>query len=424
MPASVIQLFDRENDYSIEQQLALLAEITQSFASSLNVDEALNTALQQFLDYLNAEGAAIFLLENGGRELVCQACVGPVDVTGLRLPINQGIVGRAVSSMSCQMIRDASKDPDFYQKVDEDHGFVTRSILCAPLIVRGECLGALELLNKMSGDGLFDDHDKHLTQALASSAALAIHNARMADNLVEQERLRKELELAREIQVGLLPHAASEQFPVQAVNLSAQAVSGDFYDYLELADGRIYFNLADVSGKGMNAALMMAKASSLLRHLARTETDPGRLLTIINDAICESSSHGMFITIVSGFLEPVTGTVRFANAGHLPPMYQDAAGAFHDYPAAVPPLGVVPGCEYPVQTLSLAGGCLYLYTDGITEAENTFRQPLELAGFQALASEHIRMPLAQRLQAIIEDITRDHTQRDDMTLMLIGGRPA
>lgn len=420
MPANVLELFDRENDYSLEQQLAFLAEITQSFASSLNVDEALNTALQQFLDYLHAEGAAIFLLDNNGRELVCQACVGPVDVTGLRLPVNQGIVGRAVSTMACQMIRDASKDPDFYQKVDEDHGFVTRSILCAPLIVRGECLGALELLNKLNGDGLFDDHDRHLTQALASAAALAIHNARMADNLVEQERLRKELELAREIQLGLLPQAAGEQFPVQAINLSAQAVSGDFYDYLELPDGRIYFNLADVSGKGMNAALMMAKASSLLRHLARTETDPGRLLSIINDAICESSSHGMFITIVSGFLDPGTGKVSFANAGHLPPLFQDTAGGFREFHAVVPPLGILPGCEFPVQTLTLDGGCLYLYTDGITEAEDTLRRPLELTGFQRLALRYADAPLAQRLHAMIDSIRREHDQRDDMTLMLIG----
>lgn len=420
MSADVRQLFARENDYSIEQQLALLADITQSFACTLNVDEALNTALQQFLDYLHAEGAAIFLLENNGRELVCQACVGPIDVTGLRLKVNQGIVGRAVTSMSCQMVRDARKDPDFYNKVDQDHNMVTRSILCAPLIVRGECLGAMELVNKLSGDGLFDDHDKHLTQALASSAALAIHTARMADSLVEQERLRKELELAREIQVGLLPKPASEDFPIQAINLSAKAVSGDFYDYLQLEDGRIYFNLADVSGKGMNAALMMAKASSLLRHLARTETDPGRLLTIINDAICESSSHGMFITIVSGFLEPGTGTVSFANAGHLPPLFQDAAGEFREFHAVVPPLGILPGCEFPVQTLQLDGGCLYLYTDGITEAEDTFRRPLELTGFQRLALRHADAPLAQRLQAMIDNIRHEHDQRDDMTLMLIG----
>ncbi len=99
-----------------------------------------------------------------------------------------------------------------------------------------------------------------------------------------------------------MPAAADKNFPVQAVNLPAQAVSGDFYDHFQLPDGRIYFNLADVSGKGMNAALLMAKASSLLHHLAKTETDPGHLLAMVNEAICETATHGMFVSIVSGFL--------------------------------------------------------------------------------------------------------------------------
>ncbi|MDZ7736820.1 MAG: GAF domain-containing SpoIIE family protein phosphatase [Gammaproteobacteria bacterium] len=422
MAATVFNLFDSDDDHSIEQQLAFLSEITQSFASSLDIDEALQTALTQFLKYLNAEAAAIFLLEADG-DLVCRGCVGPVDITGLRLKPNQGIVGRSVTQHASQMVRDTSQDPDFFNKADEENDFRTRSILCAPLMVRGECLGALELINKLGGDGLFEERDQHLMTALASAAALAIRNARMADQLVEQQRLQKELELAREIQESLLPPPADKHFPVQAVNLPVQAVSGDFYDYFQLPDGRIYFNLADVSGKGMNAALLMAKASSLLHHLAKSETDPGHLLALVNEAICETTTHGMFVSIVSGFLNPHNGSVIFANAGHMPPLFQDTSGHFHEYEAEVPPLGVMPDCEFPTQTLPLAGGCLYLYTDGVTESRDVFGSELGVKGFKQLIRDHIDKSLPQRLINLINDIMRDQAPHDDTTLMLIGCPP-
>ena len=175
----------------------LLAEVTHEFASSLNVEETLQNAIDQIIVYLNAEAASIFLLEEDGQALICRKCAGPVDVTGLRLRPDQGIVGKTVTQNESQIVRDVSENDNFAAVVDKDTGFVTRSIMCAPLTVRGQCIGALELINKRSGDRLFAASDMHLATAVASAAALAIHNARMAQALVEQERVRKELELAR-----------------------------------------------------------------------------------------------------------------------------------------------------------------------------------------------------------------------------------
>jgi sigma-B regulation protein RsbU (phosphoserine phosphatase) len=249
MATNIKQIYNNlAKKHTLEEQLANLAVITQYFASSLNIQETLKNAIQQFLVYLDAEAASIFLLENDDTELVCMDCAGPVDITGLRLSANQGIVGKTVSSKECQMVRDVSKDSNFTQAVDRKTGFVTKSILCTPLMVQDHCIGALELINKKSEDGLFDTRDQHLLMALASAAALAIHNARMAASLVQQERMRKELELAREIQMGLLPRAHGGDFPVSGINYPALEVSGDFYDFFRREDGRIYFNLADVSG--------------------------------------------------------------------------------------------------------------------------------------------------------------------------------
>jgi len=158
---------------SIADYLELLAVMSQDFAMSLDIEATLERALDRIMDYLQAEGASIFLLENDNTELVCRVCVGPVDITGIRLGISEGIVGRTVRDNRSQMVRDVRRDPNFASVVDEKTGFVTRSILCAPLGVKDQRLGAIELVNKHAGDGLFSDRDRHLLEALAASAALA-----------------------------------------------------------------------------------------------------------------------------------------------------------------------------------------------------------------------------------------------------------
>ena len=420
MSSNVQDLFGQSSNYTLEEQLALLAEIAQSFAHSLDINETLRNALERFLDYLNAEASSIFLLENNDSELVCRGCAGPVDITGLRLPASAGIIGATVKSKTVQMIRDVSKDPNFAQNVDIDTGFVTRSILCAPLIIQDKCIGALELINKKTGNGLFDEQDRNFTIALASAASLAIHNARMADKLVEQERMRKELELAREIQEGLLPEAPRDNFPVVGKNIPAREVSGDFYDFFQRDDGLIYFNLADVSGKGMNAAIVMAKASSLLHNLAKIIDDPGELLAHVNEEICESVSHGMFITLVSGFIDQESGEIRFANAGHQPPLYYDREGEFTEYPALAPPIGIIPDAEFPITTIQLGRGSLYIFTDGVTEAVDEQNRQLEVKGLVELIKLNDELTARERLEQIISSIRKpDVSQHDDITMLVI-----
>ena len=420
MPSKTQTLVDFTKKHTLEEQLAQLADVTQGFASSLNIQETLQNAISQFLIYLDAEAASIFLLENDDTELVCMDCAGPVDITGIRLKADQGIVGKTVQMKSCQMIRDVKKDKNFAQSVDKGSGFVTKSILCAPLLVQDQCIGALELINKKNETGLFDARDQHLLLALASAAALAIHNARMAAALVEQERIHRELELAREIQVGLLPLAKHTKFPVCAMNYPAREVSGDFYDFFQREDGKIYFNLADVSGKGMNSAMLMAKGCSLLHHLAKTMDDPGEMLERVNEELCESVTHGMFITIVSGFIDSEKKEIVFSNAGHQPPLYHHSDGRFEEIQALAPPIGILPDMKFPVSRMAMQGGCLYIFTDGVTESLDENEHELQLDGLIKLINTHKDLTAAIRLENIIAAIRIPNiSQRDDITLMAI-----
>lgn len=413
------QLLKQDQGGQLDRHLALLARMTQEFTTSLNIEETLNNAIAQMMDYMNAEAASIFLLENEDTELVCRACAGPIDLIGLRLASDQGIIGSTVKQNQVQIVRDVSTDPDFTAQVDEQTGFTTRSILCAPLTVKDKKLGAIELINKKTDDGLFAIDDQHILTSLAASAALAIHNAAMATALVEQERIQRELELAREIQGNLLPEPRGNGFPVHGYNLPMREVSGDFYDYFSLADGRIVFNLADVSGKGMNAALLMAKTSSLFHCLGKTQTSPGLLLAMINNEVHENSTRGMFVTMIGGIYDPASGEITLANAGHQPPLLQHADGRFEEIPGQAPPLGILPDLEFPESSLQLSDSSLYLYTDGVTEAQQDGHM-LGEEGLQAMINSHRGKPAAARLEAMLASLQREgRLLLDDVTVLVI-----
>jgi len=409
---------------SISGHLELLSDMGQDFATSLDIDETLRHGLQRIADYVGAEGGALFLLDESGETLECTACVGPTEIVGLKLGSGEGIVGRSVKLNSGEIVRDVSRDPNFNTEVDAETGFTTRSILCTPMSVKDERIGAIELVNKTSGDGLFDENDLYFLQSLSSSAALAILNARMAEALVEQERVRRELELAAEIQRSLLPEATDDAYPVHGVNCPARTVSGDFYDFFPLPDGRICFNLGDVSGKGMNAALMMAKTASLFRCLGKTIHAPGRLLSLINDEICETATRGMFVTMLGGIYDPKNGTVKLANAGHEPPLYHARDGSFTSLPAAAPPLGIspllAPAGGIPETELSLDGGSLYVFTDGVTEGYLEDGSEFGAEGLMTLLTDMAGAPAADRLDAVTTRINRDNVAlRDDLTLLVV-----
>jgi len=423
MSEKVLQLFPNQQSHSLQEQLAILAKVSQSFASSLDIKETLKSAIDLFVDYMDAEAASIFLLEDCGTEVRCHECVGPANITGLTLKVGQGIVGKSIAEHSVQLVRDTETDPDFDVTIDKNTGFCTRSILCAPLLVEDECLGALEIINKKDG-GLFDVGDQHLLTALASSAALAIKNARIAGKLVEQHRISHELNLAREIQEKLLPNAAKE-LPITGINIPAYEVSGDFFDYFQREDGLIYFNLADVSGKGMNAAMLMAQASSLLHQLAKSVTDPVELISRVNNEICESVTHGMFITIVSGFFDVDKNKVSFVNAGHQPLLMHTNDNDFISFPATGIPIGIISGYEYEETVCDLDEGSLYIFTDGVTESridENTY---LGETGLKTILKNYKNRDMHTRLHNIVADVQRSgFVQQDDITLLIIDSKNA
>ena len=411
----------------MQDHLRLIAEMTREFTASHDYKTIVHSALERITKYVGAEAASLFLVGDTGDTLVCSACYGPVDVTGLRISAKTGVVGRAIQTRQGTMVRDVSADSDFGAMVDAKTGFKTRSLLVAPLTIGDDCLGAIEIINRVGGgdDGLFSSEDLMLLETLARAAALAINNFRLTQKIVQSEREQHELELAAEIQRDLLPQPQNRDFPIHGINIPARSVSGDFFDIMVLPDGRIWFNVGDVSGKGMNAALLMAKTSSLFRCLAKSAEHPGQLLNAINSELCETNSRGMFVTMVGGLFNPSTGRLTLTNAGHEPPLHFDLrTERFNAIPADGPPLGIAHGIAgpdgYPVTELDLAGGMLYVFTDGLTEATTFGGGMLGIDGARALIRDHAEESAEIRLKSISGAVKLPgQSLRDDLTLLVV-----
>ncbi|CAA7615845.1 SpoIIE family protein phosphatase [Magnetospirillum sp. SS-4] len=409
---------------SASGHLDLIIEMTSDFAQSHDIEAILHLGLKRVCERLGAEAASLFLLEQDSGDLVCHACIGPTEVLGLRLAPGRGIVWRSIDLDTPQLVRDARFDPDFAVTVDEATGFVTRSILCAPMSFRGQKLGAIELFNKTDGQS-FTSADGQLLRALAMSSALALINTRLVAGMAEQEAFRREIALASEIQRAMLPPPQPAASPIHGVNLPARGVSGDFYEILPLRDGRIAFAIGDVSGKGMNASLLMTKTASLFRCLAKREDGPGRMLAAIDSELHETGLAGMFVTMVAGILDPAAGRVILANAGHEPPLLRTRNGEYLPVDDGMPPLGIAPdlfadGC--PESVVDLDGGALYLFTDGLTEARAGGGAMVGGDGARRLLDAFAGMPADERLQAVVRSLDGIGSLRDDVTLMVVEDR--
>ena len=241
----------------------------------------------------------------------------------------------------------------------------------------------------------------------------------------ERDRLAAELDyelqMAREVQSALLPEADSTT-PVFGINLAAKQLSGDFYDFYEIPGEGIYFALADVSGKGTNAALLMAKTSSLFRCLGKQITDPGQLLTLINNELCETAVHGMFVTMVAGFYQPATGRLKLVNAGHLPALLIDSNCAIEEAGAQYQPLGILEGTEYDTFETELGQRSLYLYSDGLTEGRMVNGDRLGDKGLRTLLCRAGRIPANSRLKLFANQFQKEGFElHDDVTILLVEG---
>jgi len=406
------------------KDLELVTKMSQEFAKTLDLKETLQTSLEVIIKRINAQAANIFLIDDDKQNFQCIASKHQAYLEDFEIPITQGVMGKAALMKECIRVGDVRKDvreiAEFYFDLDNKTNFTTYSVLCSPLIVSDECIGVIHCLNKKTDNKLFEESDRKLLETLSGPAALAIRNATMAKDLIDKNRMEKEIEIVGEIQKTLLSQNIKENFPIAGINIPAKVVSGDFYNFSELSNGVYGFGVADVSGKGIKSSLLMSKASSLYRCLSKTNFSAAGLLDILNTEICETTSRGMFVTMLIGIYDSNKKELTLANAGHEPPLIYSNDGNFSNFDEAGPPLGIAPKFKFKETKISFLNSSMYIFTDGITEIRDAKGNMLEADGFKNYIKKYQQIPNHERLNKIIEDIIKSgRIQKDDLTIVAV-----
>ncbi|SVB35534.1 uncharacterized protein METZ01_LOCUS188388 [marine metagenome] len=418
---------EKDESLGVNVDLEIITKMNQEFAHSLDLNDTLKTALQVIIARINAQAANIFLINEKKKKFECIASLHQDYLDEYELDLKDGVMGKAVEQKKCIRVGNVKKDvreiAEFYFDLDNKTNFTTYSVLCSPLIAANECLGVIHCLNKKTETKLFIEDDRQLLETLSSPAAMAIRNAKMAKEMVEKNKIQKEVEIVGEIQKSLLSQNKKDPFPIAGINIPAKVVSGDFYNFSDLGDGKYGFGVADVSGKGIKSSLLMSKASSLYRCLSKTNFSAADLLIQLNNEICETISRGMFVTMLVGIYDSNKNEMLLSSAGHEPPIIFSKDGSFTNYTEAGPPLGIMPKTKYSEHTIPFVDSSMYIFTDGITEIKNPDGKMLESEGFQNYIKKYQETPNNERLKTIIDEIINTgHIQKDDLTIVVVDGK--
>jgi len=433
-------LFELTRAQRVNEQAALL-KLSNALLSLSDLQAVVDQVVQIVADVLNTDACALVLAElDGGVEF--RASVGwdlSVFAGGRPQLGTKGPAGMTYYTGQPVRVDDFESDPRFeYADVHKMMGF--RSALVVPVSHSGQMIGAL-IVNSRT-PRRFDDDEERLMQLMANQAAIAIEQARLQESALAEQRLRKELELARQIQASFLPRHVPTLpgWEFGAHYASAREVGGDFYDFIALRDpserpagmpgsflegcNLLGLVIADVSDKGVPAALFMALCRTLVRAVAISGRSPADAMQRVNELILNDSRTDQFITLFYGALNPETATLRFANAGHNPPLLiQGASGAAMTLHAPGVALGILNSIRLTEAEAHFEPGDVFLmYTDGVTDALNDAAEEFGVERLTQVLLENRRRPAHEVVRAIVDalhDFVGDREAFDDMTMVVM-----
>jgi phosphoserine phosphatase RsbU/P len=402
-------------------------------AGSAPDQQLLKTSMQRTLGVTaqlsGTDMGSLFLLNDQGRVTDSLLTRGDVDTDMksrlIGSVLDQGLAGWVKTHLDVGLIQDTHTDSRWLSLPSEP--YAVRSALAVPIIRHNTLFGIITLMHPEPEH--FDDASVGIIQTAARQMALAIEMARLYIRLEELNRIRtrameRDMQLARQVQESFLPTQVPQMdgFLFAALNRPAHKVGGDFYHFFNLSRNRLGVAIGDVSGKGIAAALFMARLSSDLQYYAALHDNPAELFERLNAILSKRAQQGMFVTMVYVILETDTGRICWANAGHLVPVHmaRTRIRMRGQEKKTGPPLGILPTAAWEVETFELQpGDGVILYTDGIIEA----RSPAsELFGFSRLKRIIRRYPdapvtLVRQIARAVEMFSHGAGQSDDLTMV-------
>ncbi len=408
-------------------KLRMLLDITKTISRSLDLQEVLNLVMDTLDSLIPYDAAGIFLLHcddkpdgEEGCEFQAEAVRGyDIDeLKELHLKLGEGFIGHVALSAQPIISGDVSKDPVYVNARQE-----TRSEMIAPIISNHEVIGVFDL----ESDELnaYSDDDLELLMMLASQVAIIIEKVKLHEQLIEKKRLEGQLEVARQVQLELLPSGDPKLpgYDISAYNYPTEEVSGDYFDWVRMHEDQIALVIADVSGKGVPAALLMAFLRASLRAATHIGYAPQVSMAKVNYLLWESIESNQFITAFYGVLDTENQTLTYANAGHNPPLLLNARNEVQFIERGGLPLGMFRETRYHQYHLSIEPGeVLVLYTDGATEATNPAGEEFgrdRLAEAVRASAQLSARDLIRRLQSEVVTWTEGQGASDDITFFVI-----
>lgn len=404
-----------------------ILDVTRQMGAPIDLQTILQQVIDAALEVLDAERGTVFLYDSDSNELYSQVATGEGEI---RFPADTGIAGEAAKTRELVNVPDCYADPRFNRQIDKQTGFRTRCLLTIPLIGHDQSLvGVLQVLNKRNG--VFDEDDEHLATALAAQCAVALQRAVLIAEHLIKEKLERDLALAREIQLRVLPAELPvvEGYDIAGWSVPADQTGGDIYDVTDLPDGRVALLLGDATGHGIGPALSVTQMRAMFRMALRLEANLDQLFAQINHQLHMDLPGNRFVTAFLGLLDPRRHCIEYHSGGQGPLLHFHAADRqTQRLDASTLPLGVLadPPINRPRAFEFAPGDIVALISDGVFEYANPEGRQFGLEPVAELFAEHAEESADQLIQRIRDAVHRfacGAEQGDDMTMVLIKRLP-
>ncbi len=406
----------------LAERLRTLNEVHRALDQSIELEELLELILDRAFDHLRPQEGVIFLKGSDGR--VYRAASRTVHGTTASPLESHSLFEEVMEKGQAALVLDAAVDQRFNQAASLISAGI-RSLVAAPLLDPNGAMGMI-LLSSSLAIRQFTEEDMELLASLASVAAMRIRNTRLAAEAAERQRLEQEVSLARHIQVALLPKSIPQPagYVIHGGNIPSRGVSGDFYKVIERVEGReCAVLLADVSGKGIAASLLTASLEALSAAPIEEGSDPDAVFSGVSRMLFARTPPEKYATAFLAFLDVVSGTIRYVNAGHNPGLVVRSNGETVWLKSTGPPLGLLPVASFSAAEVQLEPGSTFIvYTDGITEAENPEEEEFGGDRLLEVGVRHRDAPLPDLAAAVereVEDFVCGVPFADDRTLVIL-----
>ena len=417
----------RDAELSTVDKLRMLLDITKTISRSLDLDEVLKLVMDTLGSLIPYDAAGIYLLELNNEAEESQYIFKSKALRGYeisfalvepRLKLGEGFIGYAAQTGNPVISEDVTKDARYFPGRKR-----TKSEMVAPIISNDEVIGVFDL--ESDDFGTYTEDDLSVLQLLASQVAIIIDKVELHEQLIEKKRIQAQLEIARQVQLELLPDhdPQIEGFDISAYIFPTEEVSGDYYDWVKMFDDQIGIVVADAVGKGIPAALLMAFLRASLRSCVQIGYAPHIALSKVSNLLWDSVEEHQFITAIYGILDATNKTFVFSNAGHNPPLMMKPDGEYRYVEYGDMPLGMFLEIRYHQHFIRFEKGqVMLIYTDGITEATNSEDEEYGNERLAERLLECIDLPAKEMIDHIRKGVA-DFTERkfldDDGTLFIV-----